>query len=239
MSKCPRFCSGHPGWLARAAGNVACLRQRYLQLNQWAPLGDTHDMAARQPVRLMGQYALRDCDAVGAQPIQSTSGNPGIRIANGTNHTADASGDDGVAAWRRLAVMRARLQCYVKRGALGTVSSTPYRLGLCMWTPAGLCPASRNHLVGHRVEDRRADRRIRRSLTEASARHRQRHRHHLPVRTRGRNSRHRKAHISRWIRNSAASSGQGWSRIDAIGEPDAVPSLPFTVMPASRIAVHP
>jgi hypothetical protein len=75
-----------------------------------------------------------DLNASRAQGVDTGAVHSGIRIGDGDHHTGNSSGDDGVGARWRAAVMAAWFQCDDQRCAPGCMSGVGERGHLGMWT---------------------------------------------------------------------------------------------------------
>ena len=137
------------------------------------------DVAGMNAARFVGAKTDIDRDAFGAQPLVALAGDFRIGIFQRRHHARDAGLDDGVGAGRRLALMRARLERHVHRGALRGFLGVPQRLDLGMRAAAGLRPAAaKDDAVLH---DHRADRRIGPGRAQPAPAERQRQRHEARV----------------------------------------------------------
>ena len=150
-----------------------------LSVTYGRPFGDAHDVAGMHAARLVGAEADIDRDAFVAQPLMALAGDFRIGVFQRRHHARDAGLDDGVGARRRLALMRARLERHVHRGALRRLLGAAQRLDLGMRAAAGLRPAAADDDAI--LDDHRADRRIGPGVAEPAPAERERQRHEARV----------------------------------------------------------
>src|SRR4051812_29689723 len=86
------------------------------------------------------------------------AGDLGVGVFECRHHTRDTGTDDGVDAWRRLALVRAGFERHIERRALGRLAGALQRLGLGMGAAARLRPAAADDDAV--LDDDRADGRI-------------------------------------------------------------------------------
>lgn len=97
-------------------------------------------------------------DALGAEQINSLSGDQGVGVVRTDDHPTDATVQNGLCAGRRFAVVAAGLQSDVKGGALGRCGTVCQSIALCVKTTVLLVIALSdddsvfdNHGAYHRV----------------------------------------------------------------------------------------
>jgi hypothetical protein len=91
----------------------------------------------------------------------------GIRILQRRNDARDAGRNNGVGAWRRFAVMRARFERDIKRSAACRLASPAQGFDFGVGPAARLSPATTDDFAV--FHDDRPDRRIRPGSTEPAA----------------------------------------------------------------------
>ena len=132
-------------------------------------------------MRLVGTQASFNRNARITQPRKSLPRHTRIRIAQRDDNSRQPSRDDRVRAWRRLPVMRTRLQRHIHGLAARGRTSPVYRLGLRVRPPSWLRPAARQYGFRFFIGNHSADGRIRRDLPQPAPRHAQRNAHHMLI----------------------------------------------------------
>ena len=168
--------------LRPAAAALPSARYGELEQDLRAAVADAAEvsgMDAHAPPRRPARRPRRCFRAQPLVPLPATSG-----LGSSTAETTRAmpARDDGVGAGRRLAVMRARLERDVERGAARRLAGAAPALRLGMRPPAGLGPAAADDDAV--LDDDRADRGIGPGLAEPAPPQRQRQRHEASDRPR-------------------------------------------------------
>src|SRR6516164_4596514 len=122
--------------------HLAVGRNGELERDMRSAVAHAANMAGVIAARRFGGEADIDRDAGRAQPRMPGSGNLQVRILKRRDHARDTRRDDGVGAWRRFAVMRARLERNVKGGAARSRPGAADRLDLGMRPAPNLRPAT-------------------------------------------------------------------------------------------------
>ena len=139
-SRCTRSLAASPviaTGLRPAAPILPSADTASLSMHMRPAVAHAADMPGMVARGLVGAEPDIDRDAGGAQPAMALPRHLRIGVLDRRHHARDAGGDHGVGAGRRLAVMRARLQRDIERGAARGLAGAPQRLGL------GMRPAAR------------------------------------------------------------------------------------------------
>ena len=134
----------NPCGLASRQRDLFIHRDRQLESHVRPAVLHAPDVAGMSVPRLLRADADLDHDAGFSHAPMAGTRDLGIGIDQRRNHARNASRDDRVGARRRLAMMRAGLERYIKRGATRRIAGTGERLGLGMGPPARLRPAAAN-----------------------------------------------------------------------------------------------
>ena len=132
---------------------------RELEHDLGTALAHAPDMAGMVVPGFLGADADFDRNARSTQPPMAFARNFGIGVFERRHDPRNARGDDGVGAWRRLAVVRAGLQRDVERRAARRRAGAPQGLDLGMGPATGLGPAAADN--GAVLDDDRAHGRVR------------------------------------------------------------------------------
>ena len=170
--------------LAAGEAGLAVGRHRELEQHLRPAFAHAADVAGVGARRRLGAEPDLDRDAAARAAGRAPARDLRIGILQRRHHARDAGADDGVGAGRRLAVMRARLERHVERGAARGLAGALERLGLGMRPAAGLRPAAAEDDAV--LDDHRADRRIGPGAAEPAPAERERKLHEARDRAPGR-----------------------------------------------------
>lgn len=142
-------------------------------------INNTPDMTRMRAPCLVGPDPHIDRNAGRAQPRVTAPSNLGIGVFQRRDDTRDAGLDNGIRAGRRLAMMRARLECHVERAppSRRTRARQCFGFGMRASPGAGDAAADDNRRITLIAHDNRAHRWVGPGLAEATPAERKRERH--------------------------------------------------------------
>jgi hypothetical protein len=128
-----------------------------------APVAHAPQVPGMIEPRFIGAHADRYGEAGRAQPCMTGAGHRRIWIFERQHDAGHACGDDRVGTWRRLSVVRARLEGDVEVGAARGLAGAAQGLDFRMRPAAGLGPAAADdpRRAAIAADNDGADRRVR------------------------------------------------------------------------------